>query len=86
MNPSEHKSMPKAVRESIVNDRLTSRQIRTVDGLVTMPSRERDSVAPIRATGEAVGAPTTRVPSAVRKALNPKTKRAPGMIYPIGQN
>ncbi len=86
MNPSEHRSLSKGVMESLVDTRLTPRQIKTIDGLINMPSTERESVAPIRADGMAIGAPTTMTPAAVRKGMNPKTKRVPGMIYPIMQN
>ena len=65
---------------------MTPRQIQTIDGVINMPSTEKMSVAPIRADGMAIGAPTTMSAAAVRKGMNPKTKRTPGMMYPIGQN
>ena len=85
-NPSEHKRMSKSITESLVDTRMTPRQVQTIDGLINMPSTERKSIAPIRADGMAIGAPTTMAPSAVRKGMNPKTKRTPGMMYPITQN
>lgn len=83
---SERRGVSKKVMDGVIDTRLTSRQIQTIDGLVHVSASKKDTYAPIRADGMAVGAPTTATPAAVMKGLNPKTKRKPGMIYPIQQN
>jgi hypothetical protein len=86
-NPSGDKGIPRQVVDGLINTALNAQQERYVDGLITDSSvgSRKASMAPIRAEGSYVGAPTMPV-SANIKAFAPKTKSVVGMMLPVGQN
>jgi hypothetical protein len=85
-NPSGAKGLPKKIVEGLVEASLTTpRQERMLDGLIMNEKSKSASTEPIRAVGSYVGAPT--MPSGHHlKAENPKTRKAKGMVMPVGQN
>lgn len=87
MNPSGDKGLPKSVVDGLIDNALNYRQAKYVDGLIHDVGKgsKQASLAPIRAVGSAVGAPTMSVGSKM-KGYSPKTRGAAGMLLPVGQN
>ena len=87
-NPSGDAGLPKNVVEGLLNNAVVNvGQMHMIDGLITDSSRggNEASEAPIVAVGSYVGAPSMPRGASL-KARNPKTKKQPGQMLPVGQS